>query len=185
MHLDRCNTSHNPLHANYSHPSGVKLVAPVSPQQGSEGGWCLEGVQCPLSLLTLGPVGTGKELWISKCPGGFHLWIKMWITLDRYRLWQHARIEIKGYQYNAQWKAGQPPKKDMLIMSEVGRSSLAFNARGTQCNSLFTSFCPACCHFICLLFFLDLSISKFMYGPSSSKAPSSWPLWDWDTDTAA
>lgn len=83
----------------------------------------------------------------------------MWIALDRYRLWQHARIEIKGYQYNAQQKAGQPPKKDMLIMSEVGRSSLAFNARGTRCNSLFTSFCPACCHFICLLFFpLDLSI---------------------------
>lgn len=57
MHHDRCNTSHNPLHANYSHPSGVKLVAPVSLQQGSVWGLMYEGGAVPTVIINSGSTG--------------------------------------------------------------------------------------------------------------------------------
>lgn len=60
-------------------------------------------------------------------------------------------------------------KNDMLIMSEVRKSSLAFTAWGTPCNSLFASFSLTCCHFICLFFYRSLSI--FLYSPHSLPLP--------------
>lgn len=69
MHLDRCNTSHNPLHANYSHPSGVKLVAPVSPQQGSGGRLMFGGCAVPTVIINSGSAGHEVGAVNFKVPG--------------------------------------------------------------------------------------------------------------------
>lgn len=68
-------------------------------------------------------------------------------------------------------------KNDMLIMSEVRKSSLAFNAWGTRFNSLFASFSLSltCCHFICLSFFLSFPLQLFSTPPIPSTPPSPMP----------
>ena len=65
------------------------------------------------------PLGAGQGPCILKCPSGFHLSIKMWITLER------ADVCVSGQGQESKWKAGQdstptpPPvwKNDMLVMS--------------------------------------------------------------------
>lgn len=85
------------------------------------------GARCPLSLLTLGPLGAGwRSCEFQSASAAFISESEMWITLDSYRWrWRRARIPIKGDRSKAPWIAGQTQKIDMPIMSEVGRSSLA------------------------------------------------------------
>lgn len=130
-------------------PPACQLFTPIRGQArcacvtaaGEAEGWgvggCMKGVQCPLSLLTLGPLGSGwRSCEFQSASVAFISESEMWITLDSYRWWQRARMRIKGDHYKAPWKGGQtttPPKKkkvEMLIMSEVGRSSPAFKSLG-------------------------------------------------------
>lgn len=96
---------------------------------GSGVGLCWEGEQCPLSLLTLSPLGSGEGLCISKCLCGFHLWIRMWITPDGRWLCKPCEDKKKKEEKKSKRisvslneKQGNP-KTDMLIMSEVRKSS--------------------------------------------------------------
>lgn len=68
----------------------------------------------------------------------------------------------------------------MLIMSEVRKSSLAFNAWGARCNSLFASFSLSlsCRHFSCLsFFFLSFPLQLFTQPPNPppTRPPSPRP----------
>lgn len=93
-----------------------------------------------------------------------------WLTVVSACKDKNQRVSVQDSM-----KSRAAQKNDMLIMSEVRKSSLAFNAWGTRCNSLFASFSLTCCHYICLFFLFFLSFPLQLFSTPPFPPPLSLP----------
>lgn len=145
-----------------------------------------EGVQCPLSLLTLSPVGSGEGLCISKRLCGFHLWIRMWITLDGERLCKCARIKkSKRISVSLDGKQGSP--KNWHAYYVRGQEEFRYfyfflMPGGVYATPSFGSYYVSLdrCHFVFLSPRAPFLLQLFKLPPS----PLLKALWDWCTETS-
>lgn len=157
---------------------------PVSPQR--EVGVVFGGCAVPTVIINSG--STGHRV------GAVHFKVLRWLSSLNQNVDHTGSLTVvsackdKNQRVSVQdsMESRAALKNDMLIMSEVRKSSLAFNAWGTRCNSLFASFSLSltCCHFICLSFFFIFPSPAFFYTPHSLHPSLSHALWDWGTETA-